>query len=71
MAAPGDDETPLIYSTQTAATIADLEMEDDNRESNTCRLPGQGTELTVSTQGLVLLHLHLVSQNQQMFYWDK
>ena len=64
MAARGDDETPLIYSTQTAATVADLEMEDENREPKTCRLTGEGTELTVSmSQGPVLLHLHLVSQN--------
>ena len=33
MAACHDGETPLIYSTQTAATVADLEMEDKNRES--------------------------------------
>ena len=51
MAAQGDDETPLIYSTQTTATVADLEMEDENREPNTCRLTGEGTELTVSISG--------------------
>ena len=51
MAAQGDDETPLIYSTQTAATVADLEMEDENGELNTCRLTGEGTELTVSVSG--------------------
>ena len=51
MVARGDDETPLIYSTQTAATVADLEMEDENREPNTCRLTGEGTELTVSITG--------------------
>ena len=51
MAAQGDDETPLIYSTQTAATVADLEMEDENRETNTCRLTGEGTELPVSVFG--------------------
>ena len=51
MAAQGDDETPLIYSTQTAATVADLEMEDENREPNTCRLTGEGTGLTVSVSG--------------------
>ena len=51
MAAQGDDETPLIYSTQTAATVADLEMEDKNREPDTCRLTGEGTGLTVSISG--------------------
>ena len=51
MAARGDDETPLIYSTQTAATVADLEMEDKSREPYTCRLNGEGTELTVSISG--------------------
>ena len=51
MAARGDDETPLIYSTQTAATVADLEMEDENKEPNTCRLTGEGTGLTVSISG--------------------
>ena len=44
-------KSPLIYSTQTAATVADLEMEDENREPNTCRLTGEGTELTVSISG--------------------
>ena len=53
MAAQGDDETPLIYSTQTAATVADLEMEDKNKEPNTYRLTGEdtGTGLTVSISG--------------------
>ena len=41
----------MIYSIQTAATVADLEMEDENREPNTCRLTGEGTELTVSISG--------------------
>ena len=53
MAAQGDDETPLIYSTQTAATVADLEMENENKEPNTYRLTGEGmgTGLTVSISG--------------------
>ena len=77
MAVRGDDETPLIYSTQTAATVADLEMEDKNKEPNTYRLTGEGTGTGFGlypSQGLVLLHLCLevrVSQTEQVFYRER
>ena len=50
MASQADDEVPLIYSTQTAATVADLEMEDENKEPSYYTLPGEGMgqELNVS-----------------------
>ena len=50
MASQADEEAPLIYSTQTAAMVADLEMEDENKEPSYYTLTGEGTgqELNVS-----------------------
>ena len=50
MASQAGEEVPLIYSTQMAATVADLEMEDENKEPSYYTLTGEGTgqELNVS-----------------------
>ena len=57
MASQKDEEAPLLYSTQTAATVADLEMEDENKEPATYTLLGEGTgqelQVAVSPTGVV------------------
>ena len=40
MAAQGRDETPLIFATQTAATVADLDIEGFNPDEPTAPLSG-------------------------------
>ena len=42
MASQADEEAPLIYSTQTAAMVADLEMEDENKVPSYYTLTGEG-----------------------------
>ena len=46
-------DSPATSSSNIVPSIVpvDLEMEDKNRELNTCRLTGEGTELTVSVSG--------------------
>ena len=50
MASQADEEVPLIYSTQMAAMVADLEMEDENKEPSYYIVTGEGMgqELNVS-----------------------
>ena len=47
MAAEGSDETPLIFATQTAATIADLDIEGLNLEEPA--ISSVGSDVTMST----------------------
>ena len=61
MAAQGGDETPLIFATQTAATVADLNIEGFDPE-NPSGLPLTGTSVMGSAIELVLLFL-------QVFLW--
>ena len=47
MAAEGSDNTPLIFATQTAATVADLDLEGLNFEEPT--VSNVGIDVTMST----------------------
>ena len=48
MAAEGSDETPLIFATQTAATIADLDIEGLNPEEPTVSNVGSNVSMSTS-----------------------
>ena len=47
MAAEGSDETPLLFATQTAATIADLEIEGLNPDEPP--VSNVGTKVSISS----------------------
>lgn len=50
MAAEGSDETPLIFATQTAAMIADLDIEGMNSDESNAPVVSTNT-LTSGTVG--------------------